>query len=83
MGTKLVCLLICSVLLVRVHNDILKAVDDESVILLLLQLSGAFDIKHTIMVSRLANHFGIRVTALNKWFHSVCFDLSLRNLQSL
>ena len=47
--------------LVRVHNDILKAVDDNSsVILLLLDLSAAFDtVDHTILVSRLVNRFGI------------------------
>ena len=57
--------------LVRVHNDILKAVDDKkSVIILLLDLSAAFDtVDHTILVSRLANRFGIRDTALN-WFRS-------------
>ena len=57
--------------LVRVHNDILKAVNDnKSVILLLLDLSGAFDtVDHTILESRLVNRFGIRDTTLN-WFRS-------------
>ena len=57
--------------LVRVHNDILKAVDDnKSVILLLVDLSAAFDtVDHTILVSRLANRFGIRDTAVI-WFRS-------------
>ena len=43
------------------YNDILKAVDDNSsVILLLLDLSAAFDtVDHTILVSRLVNRFGI------------------------
>ena len=51
--------------LVRVHNDILKAVDDnKSAILLLLDLSAAFDtVDHTILVSRLANRFLIRDTS--------------------
>ena len=55
--------------LVRVDNDILKAVDDnKSVILLLLELSAAFDtVDHAILVSILANRFGIWDTALN-WF---------------
>ena len=55
--------------LVRVHHDILKAVDEnKSVILPLLDLSAAFDtVDHTILVSRLAKRFGIRDTALN-WF---------------
>ena len=57
--------------LVRVHNDILKAVNDnKSVILLLLDLSGAFDtVDHTILESRLVNRFGIRDSTLN-WFRS-------------
>ena len=57
--------------LVRVHNDILKTVDDsKSVILLLLDLSAAFDtVDPTILVSGLANRFGVRDTALN-WFLS-------------
>jgi len=57
--------------LARVHNDILKAVDDnKSVILLLLDLSTTFDtVDHTILVSRLANRFGIRDTGFN-WFRS-------------
>ena len=55
----------------RVQNDILKAVDNNrSVILLLLDLSTAFDtVDHSILLSRLQNRFGIRNTALN-WFHS-------------
>ena len=41
----------------RAHNDILKAVDDnKSLILLLLDLSAKVD---TILVSRLVNRFGI------------------------
>ena len=79
--------------LVRVHYDILKAVDDnKSVVLLLLDLSAAFDtVDHTILVSRLANRFGIRDTALN-WFRSYLqlrkqyvsvngIDSSLKDLQ--
>ena len=57
--------------LVKVQNDILKAIDNNrSVILLLLDLSAAFDtVDHSILLSRLQNRFGIRNTAL-KWFHS-------------
>ena len=53
--------------LVRVRNDILKAVyNNRSVILLLLDLSAAFDtVDHSILLSRLQNRFGIRNTALN------------------
>ena len=52
--------------LVRVQNDILKAVDNNrSVILPLLDLSAAFDtVDHSILLSRLQNRFGIRNTAL-------------------
>ena len=65
--------------LVRDHYDILKTVDDNKsvipVILLLLHLSAAFDtVDYTILVSRLANRFGISETALN-WFGS---NLQLR-----
>ena len=79
--------------LVRVHNNILKTVDDnKSVILLLLDLSAAFDtVDPTILVSGLANRFGIRDTALNsflsylqlrKQFVSVNgIDSSLNDLQ--
>ena len=56
---------------VKVQNDILKAIDNNrSVILLLLKLSAAFDtVDHSILLSRLQNRFGIRNIAL-KWFHS-------------
>ena len=49
----------------------MKAVDDKkSVILLLLDLSAVFDaVDHAILVSILANRFGIRGNALN-WFRS-------------
>ena len=60
--------------LVRIQNDILKAVDDNKpVILLLLDLSVAFDnVDRIILVSRLANRSGMRGTALN------CFRLYLQ-----
>ena len=53
--------------LVRVQNDILKAVDNNrSVILLSLDLSAAFDtVDHSILLSRLQNRFCIRDTALH------------------
>ena len=56
----------------RVQNDILKAVDNNiSVILLLLDLSATFDtVDHSILLLlSLQNRFGIRNTVLN-WFHS-------------
>ena len=46
--------------LVRVHNDILRAIDNGGrVILLLLDLSAAFDtVDHAILLSRLRDRFG-------------------------
>ena len=57
--------------LVRVQNDILCAIDNnESVILLLLDLSAAFDtVDHSILLSRLRNRFGVIGTAA-AWFES-------------
>ena len=47
--------------LVNVHNDILRAVDNnDSVVLLLLDLSVAFDaVDHSMLLSRLALRFGV------------------------
>ena len=57
--------------LLKVQNDILHAVDDnKSVILLLLNLSSAFDmVDHSILLSRLSHRFGIKGNAL-AWFDS-------------
>ena len=57
--------------LVRVNNDILVALDNhQSVILLLLDLSAAFDtVDHGILLDRLSHHFGICGVALS-WFKS-------------
>ena len=55
--------------LVKVPIDILKVIE-RSVILLLLDLSAAFDtVDHSILLSRPQKRFGIRNIAL-KWFHS-------------
>ena len=57
--------------LVRVNNDILVALDNhQSVILLLLDLSAAFDtVDHGILLDRLSHRFGICCLALS-WFKS-------------
>ena len=49
--------------LVKVQNDILCAIDQQqSVILLLLDLSAAFDtVDHDLLISRLHTRFGIKV----------------------
>ena len=57
--------------LLCVQNDILQAIDGKkSVILVLLDLSAAFDtIDHTVLLHRLKHDFGITGTAL-KWLDS-------------
>ncbi|XP_046564906.1 uncharacterized protein LOC124273676 [Haliotis rubra] len=61
--------------LVKVHNDILRAVDkDGAAVLVLLDLSSAFDtIDHTILMHTLETRMGIRGTAL-QWFESYIAD---------
>ena len=61
----------CETALVRVHNDVMRAIDNrQCVILLLLDLSAAFDtVAHEILLNRLNSKFGISGTALN-WFQS-------------
>ena len=56
--------------LIRIHNDITKALDqNHDVILILLDFSSAFDcLNHTIMINRLR---GIGITGdMLKWFES-------------
>ena len=57
--------------LVKVCNDLLCSLDDsQAVILVLLDMSAAFDTTdHGIMLSRLGDRFGISGAAL-KWFES-------------
>jgi hypothetical protein len=57
--------------LLKVQNDILRAVDDQQcVLLVLLDLSAAFDtVDHTVLLNRLTNTFGICGDAL-QWVKS-------------
>ena len=57
--------------LIRVQNDILCAIDSHcSVILVLLDLSAAFDtVNHSILLERLATRYGIGGIVL-EWFRS-------------
>ena len=60
--------------LIRVHNDIAIALDQKrSMILLLLDLSAAFDtVDQCILLSRLSRRFGIGGTALEYGFDHIC-----------
>ena len=57
--------------LTRVHNDILCDIDDgQCVILILLDLSSAFDtVDHSILLNRLEHRFGVKGKAL-AWLRS-------------
>ena len=61
--------------LLRVVNDILSAVDNDNIsVLLLLDLSAAFDtVDHQIFLSRLNSVLGIQSTAF-QWFQSYLSD---------
>ena len=61
--------------LVCVQNDILHAMDNQNiVIMLLLDLSAAFDtVDHNVMLHRLTHDVGVGQTAL-KWFKSYMSD---------
>ena len=65
--------------LVRVHNDILRSMDNQDVVLLtLLDLSAAFDtVDHTILLSRLQHSIGLQGVAL-KWMKSYLKGRSMR-----
>ena len=74
--------------LVKVFNDIVLDVDrNRTLILLLLDLSAAFDtVDHTILIERLANRFGLCDLAL-AWFKSYLSDrthfVSIRGARSV
>ena len=59
----------------RVVNDLLTVTNEDKIyVLLLLDLSAAFDtIGHQILLSRLETVFGIRSTAV-QWFRSYLLD---------
>ena len=65
----------CETALVRVHNDMLCAIDERCcVVLLLLDLSAAFDtVDHNILPQRLHSRFLVRGKALD-WFASYLAD---------
>ena len=65
----------CETALVRVQNDILQLIDsDHCVVLLLLDLSAAFDtVDHQILLDRMSERFGIKGNAL-AWFASYLGD---------
>ena len=60
--------------LLRVHNDIVYALDQKRMtVLILLDLSAAFDtIDHEILLKRLKNRFGIHGVAL-EWLNFLPF----------
>ena len=82
----------CETALLRVHNDLLEAVDNKkSVALVLLDLSAAFDtIDHNILLNRLCDRIGLCGTTL-RWFKSylhnrtqcVCLEEAISSAMSL
>ena len=65
----------CETALIRVQDNILKAIDSHrGVLLLLLDLSAAFDtVDHEILLGRLSSRFGFKVKAL-VWLRSYLTD---------
>jgi hypothetical protein len=73
--------------LLRVHNDILLALDsNQSVVLIMLDLTAAFDtIDHAILLQRLKDRYGVKGLVL-KWIESYLsnrsWSVSLHNTVS-
>ena len=66
----------CETAPLRVQNDILKSIDNKQcVVLLLLDLSAAFDTNHKILLHRLRFRFGTKEKAL-AWLQSYLTDRS-------
>ena len=65
----------CETVLVRVQNNVLLALDNNwCVVLLLLDLSAAFDtVDHYMLLQRMPSRFGIKGKALD-WFASYLSD---------
>ena len=63
--------------LIRVHNDVLSAMDKQQVtILVLLDLSSAFDtIDHTVLLDRMQQRIGVS-GVIHDWFASYLTDRS-------
>lgn len=61
--------------LLKVHNDVLCAMENQGVtVLVLLDLSSAFDtIDHAVLLARLHHHLGVDGTILD-WFKSYLYD---------
>ena len=70
--------------LLKIHNDLIFAMDrGEVTLLILLDLSAAFDtVDHSILLARLQNWFGLGGLFLD-WFTSYLSSRSLRQSQSM